>query len=209
MEELAKEAARVALEVQRDLEEWLNDSNLSNESNVSNETRMQALSRIEDRLGDVHRHTSILVERVPEDLGQILTELKHCILTRLQGMVPVSRSRESDVAHQSNDSNASHLSATRMVQALTPQERRVFDLCLQSGLLTYREIASHLDISPGAAKNLVNKVFQSPDKRPLFSKLYKHRTVKVGVHPDLKRTTMETKKQHKGKRELVKALKPI
>lgn len=69
-----------------------------------------------------------------------------------------------------------------MASSLTPQERRVFQLCLQSGFLSYRDIASHLDITPTAAKNLVNRIFLSDRKRPLFAKECKHGTVRVGVH---------------------------
>jgi len=56
-------------------------------------------------------------------------------------------------------------------------------VCFQSGLLSYHDIAGHLDITPTAAKNLVNRVFQSAHKRPLFVKRYEHGAVRVGVQP--------------------------
>jgi len=60
-------------------------------------------------------------------------------------------------------------------------------VCFQSGLLSYRDIAGHLDITPTAAKNLVNRVFQATHKRTLFVKRYEHGAVRVGVQPDLQR----------------------
>jgi hypothetical protein len=70
---------------------------------------------------------------------------------------------------------------------LTPQERRVFQLCFQSGFLTYDEIAERLEITAGAAKNLVNRIFLSDRKRPLFSKEYQHGSARVGIGPGLER----------------------
>jgi hypothetical protein len=86
-----------------------------------------------------------------------------------------------------NQSNQTHQSPVAEVKSLIPQERRVFQLCFQTGFLSYRDIASHLDITPTAAKNLVNRIFQSGRKRPLFTKQLEHGAVRVGLPPELQR----------------------
>jgi DNA-binding CsgD family transcriptional regulator len=189
MEHLARELARLAWQLQRDAEDirgWANEANRSGESDESVES---ALGRIEARLGTVHGQTSELIRRVPSDLGQVLADLKNVLLVRLGEFAAANQSIESSgsvlscVGNQPNHLRQSPASAAML---LTPQERRIFQLCFQSGFLSYHDIATHLDITPTAAKNLVNRMFQSDQKRILFAKQQEHGTVRVGIQPEVK-----------------------
>ncbi len=189
MEDLAREVGRLARQIEADLEE------LRTRATESNEPETSVLGRIERILGTVHTHTSTLVDRVPENLEQVLVELKRALILRLgESTEPTGPNRSlgstlsgpnpSVLANQSNGSPETG------VHSLTPQERRVFRLCFQSGFVTYRDIAGELGITPSAAKNLVNQIFQSDRKRPLFTKQYEHGTAKVGVRPDVERSIL-------------------
>jgi len=75
-------------------------------------------------------------------------------------------------------------------------------VCFQSGLLSYRDIAGHLDITPTVAKNLVNRIFQSGVKRSLFAKEYQHGVVRVGVQSGIQERILgsharEARKPHR------------
>ena len=70
---------------------------------------------------------------------------------------------------------------------LTPQEQRLFQACFQSGLITYKELAEHLDVTPTSAKNIVNRVFQSAQKRGLFRKEHVHGIARVGIKETIER----------------------
>ena len=188
MEHLARELARLAWQLQRDVEDLRDWANEANRSDESDESIGSALGRIEARLGAVHGQTSELIQRVPNDLGQVLSDLKNVLLVRLDELAAANQSIESSGSVQScaenrpNHSGRSPVSAARL---LTPQERRVFQLCFQSGFLSYHDIAAHLDITPTAAKNLVNRMFQSDQKRTLFAKQNEHGTVRVGIQPQV------------------------
>jgi len=186
MDRLARELAELAWELQRDAQYLRAWANLANRSGESAESTAGVLERIERKIGAVHGQTSELIERVPKDLGQVLAELKQALVLRLDEAARATESAESDdplVADASNRANQTNHSPTSAVKSLTPQERRVFEVCFQSGLLAYRDIAAHLEITPTAAKNLVNRIFQSDRKRPLFTKEHRHGAVRVGVQP--------------------------
>lgn len=186
MEHLARELARLAWELERQAEDLLNWANGSSRSDES--PGMEAtLGRIEARLGSVHEHTSELLRRVPADLEQAVTDLKEALLVRLDEATGANQSARSGDPFRPTRATEATQSPQAAIRALTPQERRVFQLCFQSGLLSYRDIAIHLDVTPTAAKNLVNRVFQSARKRPLFVKRYEHGAVRLGVQPDLQR----------------------
>jgi DNA-binding CsgD family transcriptional regulator len=189
MERLARELMWLAWELERDARDIRNWANTSNESVASGEpVDSAALSRIEQTLGDVHRHTTTLIQRVPDNLKVVLEDLKQMLLQRLGEAV---RSTESDEpSWPVEDSSASVSTETAQSPAavarlLTPQERKVFQMCFQSGLLSYRDIASQLDITPTAAKNLVNRIFLSDRKRALFAKEYRHGAVRLALRPDV------------------------
>jgi DNA-directed RNA polymerase specialized sigma24 family protein len=185
MEHLGRELARLAWQLERDaadLAEWANRSNRSDESPVA-----ASLGRIEARLGSVHEHTSELLRRVPVELDKAIGDLRQALLVRLDEATQANGSAESQDQPEATRATETTQSTHAAIRALTPQERRVFQVCFQSGLLSYRDIAEHLDITPTAAKNLVNRVFQAAHKRPLFVKRYDHGAVRVGVQPDLQR----------------------
>ena len=71
----------------------------------------------------------------------------------------------------------------------------MFELCFQLGFLSYRDIASRLAITPTAAKNLINRLFQSDRKRPLFVKEYSHGAVRVSVKPDMQRRMLAGRRE--------------
>ena len=199
MERLARELARLAWQLERDaadLVQWANRSNRSDESPVA-----ASLGRIEARLGTVHEHTSELLRRVPADLNAAIADLRQALLLRLDEATRANGSAESQDQPEATRATGATHSPQAAIRALTPQERRVFQVCFQSGLLSYRDIAGHLDITPTAAKNLVNRVFQAAHKRPLFVKRYEHGAVRVGVQPAfqeriLGRRIRETKRPH-------------
>ena len=185
MEHLARELARLAWQLERDaadLAEWANRSNRSDESPVA-----ASLGRIEVRLGTVHEHTSELLRRVPVELDKAIADLRQALLVRLDEATGANGSAESQDQPGATRATETTQSPQAAIRALSPQERRVFQVCFQSGLLSYRDIAGHLDITPTAAKNLVNRVFQAADKRMLFVKHHEHGAVRVGVQPDLQR----------------------
>jgi len=182
MERFAEEIARAARKLQRDVEGLRLEPARSNglaESTGSAE-RMR---RIEERLEAIQGDTGELIRRVPGNLGALLAEMKRLLLLRLTESLPPNESVDSRKA--ADDSNQTTLAPSAIVKSLTRQEQRVFELCFQSGFLSYREIAKHLDITPSAAKNLVNRMLQSERKRPLFAKRYKHGAASVGIRPDL------------------------
>jgi len=193
MEELARQIAALAEGIQRDLEQWRSGRSGSAAPNESNHST-RSLRRIEDKLEAIHDDTGELVRRVPANLHELLAELKHDVLARLASAGKAGmREGESAVSEGTNQSNHSTQSAIRMVESLTPQERHVFQLCFQSGHLTYQEIAERLDISAGAAKNLVNRIFQSDQKRPLFEKRYSRGSARVGVSPETRQSILKGK----------------
>jgi DNA-directed RNA polymerase specialized sigma24 family protein len=204
MDRLARELAELAWELQRDAYDLRAWANLATRSDESVESTAAALARIEGKLGAVHGQTSQLIERVPKDLGQVLAELRQALVLRLDEAARATVSAESDdplVADTSNRANQTNHSPVSAVRSLTPQERRVFEVCFQSGLLSYRDIAGHLEITPTAAKNLVNRIFQSDRKRPLFTKEHRHGAVRISVRPGIQEhilgsRTSETETKH-------------
>ena len=197
MERLAREIERLAREIQRDLDGLLGLRNASNQSVESAQSTVEALERIERKLGVVHGHTTELIQRVPNDLGLVLGDLKSTLILRLGELDQATQSDESGVSrrrpmsNQVNQPNQSPMSAA----ALTHQERRVFEMCFQSGFLSYRDIADRLDITPTAAKNLINRLFQSDRKRPLFVKEYSHGAVRVSVRPDTQKQILAGRRE--------------
>ena len=95
-----------------------------------------------------------------------------------------NQSNESAAAPQPCGSRLDRIGRSEPVGRLTPQQKRVFDVCLQSGPLTYRQLGQHLGMRPISAKNLVNRMFQDPDKRALFLKEMVDGLVKVSIASD-------------------------
>jgi DNA-directed RNA polymerase specialized sigma24 family protein len=115
----------------------------------------------------------------------MVDEIKRMILLKL---APAPNTPTGSApSPRTGSSNGSDESISARIELLTPQERHVFRLCFQSGVLTYREIAEHLDITQIAAKNLVNRLFQSELKRSLFAKEYQHGAARVTIGSGVRR----------------------
>lgn len=128
--------------------------------------------------------------------------LRQALLVRLDEATGANGSAESQDQPEATRATETTQSPQAAIRALTPQERRVFQVCFQSGLLSYRDIAGHLDITPTAAKNLVNRIFQSGVKRSLFAKEYQHGVVRVGVQSGIQERILgsharEARKPHR------------
>jgi len=132
-----------------------------------------ALSRIEKQLSEIHCHTEELIRRVPENLSPLLVELRRILLEKINS----SREKQSAQGNESILLKANQI--TKTIQKLTPQERKLFELCLRSGLITYQELADHLGVSLITARGIVNRAFQNIDKSKLFRK--KRRDGFIGV----------------------------
>jgi len=182
MERLAEEVARLARELQREVEDLCRGKAESNGPSESIDSTGR-LGRIEQRLEAIQGDTGELIRRVPGNLGELLAEMKRLLLLRLAESAGANESVDAGV--KADDSNQTMPPPSAIVKSLSRQERHVFELCFQSGFLSYREIAEQLDITPSAAKNLVNRMLQSDRKRPLFAKRYKHGAARVGIRPDL------------------------
>jgi len=198
IEELAAWLKKENEQIQADLECLC----LSTESNESTESIESALSRIEKQLTEVHGHTGTLIERVPENLAVLLAEVKESVLARIDSLK--QQPTESTESMQSNKSvqNKDDWGA-ELLSRLTPQERNLFKACFGGGLITYRELAARLNINPISAKNIVNQLFQNPNKRRLFRKEHIRGIAKVGVNE-----TVEQKILHKKGKNSANKKKP-
>ena len=143
----------------------------------STESNGSALGRIEERLIHVHRDTETLVQRVPTDLALLLGELKQVLLERIDSLKQVpTGSKESTESVESKGNLYNEL-----LLKLTPREQTLLKVCFESGLITYKEVAARLGITPTSAKNIVNRIFQSSDKRRFFRKMRMGGVAKIGV----------------------------
>ena len=172
---IAKEAKRIQAEL-KSLPSSMNEDG----SSKSTQSTESTLSRIEERLKGVHMDTGMLLERIPGYLFVLLSELKQSILERVDSLR--SESTESNRSRKSNISSQTKSDWLReAMKSLTPQEQRLFQACFQSGLITYKELAKHLDVTPTSAKNIVNRLFQSAEKRGLFRKQRVRGIARVGI----------------------------
>ena len=176
LDELSRRVAEEARALQKEIENLL----LPKDACYATGSIESTLSRIEERLIKVHDHTGILVERVPENLSSLLLEIKGAVLERIDSLKresPGSKgSTESDKSGQAKGD-----SFRNALLKLTPQERKLFQICFQSGLITYKELGQRLDITSTSAKNIVNRLFKNNAKRRLFSKRHIHGIARVGI----------------------------
>lgn len=172
--------------------------------NSSTESIESTLSRIEERLIEVHGHTGKLIERVPQNLSSILADLRETILLRIDSLKPTATG--SNRSTESNESNGSGKRGDNWlgeaISDLTPQEKRLFQVCFECGLITYKELASRLGITPTSAKNTVNRLFQSENKRALFRKECTHGIAKVGVDETVQRQILKGRQKDPPAREV-------
>ena len=80
------------------------------------------------------------------------------------------------------------------LQKLTPQEKNLFKLCFQNGLITYEDLAERLGISLITTRGIVNRLFQDVDKRRLFCKKRRDGFINVGLTEAVER---EANKKYK------------
>ena len=123
------------------------------------------------------------MKRVLAEFRKAVKELQREIA---ELVAQTNHSNESAAAPQPCGSRVDRISRSESVSRLTPQERRVYDICQRSGPLTYRKLGQHLEMRPVSAKNLVNRMLQNPDKQPLFRKETVDGTVKLAVSADAK-----------------------
>ena len=188
LEEFAHWIADEARQIQEELEQIKSDS-------YPNQSIESTLSRIEERLIKVHNNTDTLIERVPQNLNPLLLEIKSAVLERIDSL--------KAVATQSNESNESIESSKTKgnddcqlkdtFDKLTGQEKRLFQICFQSGLITYRELARHLSITPVSAKNIVNRLFKDDRKQKLFIKQHSHGVTKIALNKAVEKQILSGK----------------
>lgn len=211
--ELAELSRRIAEEARR-LEAEMESLRLAfdmYDPNSSTESIESTLSRIEERLIEVHGHTGKLVERVPENLTPILAELREAVLVRID--LWKSHTARSDGSTQSNESNRSAETGgdwlREALDNLTAQEKRLFQVCFEYGLVTYKELASRLGITPTSAKNIVNRLFQNTRKRALFRKECTHGVAKVGVDEVIQRQILKGRQKDSSAKEIRRVQRPL
>jgi hypothetical protein len=176
--------------------------------NSSTESIESTLGRIEGRLIDVHGHTGKLVERVPENLLPILSELKEAVLVRIDSWKShTTRSNRPTESNESDRAGGDWLGEA--LNNLTPQEKRLFQVCFECGLVTYRELAGRLGITPTSAKNIVNRLFQNKGKRALFRKECKHGIAKVGVDEVIQRQILKGRQKDSSAKEMRRVQRPL
>ena len=184
LEELSRRVAAQARQLQSEVEA-LRASAHAQPTERSTDTVKSALDRIERRLTVVNDHTDRLLGRVPESLGSSLAEIKDALLERIaaanQG--PTGSSREP----RSQMPTPGRHGLKDAIATLTPVEQKVFRLCFDGGLLTYREIAERLGVVPTTAKNIVNRLFKDGNKRQLFHKRQVHGIAQVALNEEVQK----------------------
>jgi DNA-directed RNA polymerase specialized sigma24 family protein len=191
MEDLVREIAYLARRLQCDVEELRKEWSHSSESPESANSVAGGLQRIERRIEVLDGNTKELIGRVPQELGEVLTQLKQGIFAQVGEAIEENGWPDSGLLSQQKQANRSSRSVSGTLESLTRQERQVFQLCFQSGFLTYPEIGAYLDITPGAAKNLVNRMLLSEGKRSLFTKQYHRGVARVGLRPQLEKRILD------------------
>ena len=64
-------------------------------------------------------------------------------------------------------------------------------------MITYKELAARLNITPVSAKNIVNRLFQNADKRRLFSKTRIRGVAKIGLTEAVEQRVLRSEKDSK------------
>ena len=203
LEEFSRRIAQEAREVQAEVVRFRLASNIAGSTEATGSTGSieSALGRIENRLTQVQAHTGILLQRMPENISLLLAELKEVILERIDSLKRAStgstRSTESDESVGSKDDLHN-----KFLQRLTPREQSLLKVCFGTGLITYKEVAQRLGITPTSAKNIVNRIFQNTDKRRFFRKTCTSGIARIGVDKMLEKRILRgsQKNTSKGKK---------
>lgn len=200
---MSRRFAKEAMELRADIEQFRLASDIAGATQTTGSTDStgsieSALGRIEDRLVQVHSDTEKLVQRVPENLSLLLAELKEVVLERIDSLKRTStESIESPGSVRSKDDFRNEFT-----QKLTPREQNLLRVCFGSGLITYKEVAQHLGITPTSAKNIVNRIFQNTDKRRFFRKTRSGGIARIGVDKTVEKGILggSQKSSSKGKK---------
>ena len=133
---------------------------------------------------------------MPENLEPLLLEVKAAVLDRIDSLK--EETTESTGSTESFESGK-HRNDWRseLLKKLTPRERNLFTACFGSGLITYKELAASLNITPVSAKNIVNRLFQNADKRRLFSKSHIRGVTKIGLTEAVEQRILRSEKDSK------------
>jgi hypothetical protein len=167
MQRLMAELTQLAKELEENVRGLDLRTNQSNDSVAGNQFDDSRLERIEKKIDNIHAHTSTLMAKLRDDVAQTLAELRRELSGRM-AQIPIEQGSSGVIP--SDQRNPPLSGRAEVVKNLSPQERRLFELCFQSGPLTYRGLGEHLGVSPVSAKNLVNRIFLDKDKRDLFRK---------------------------------------
>ena len=173
LEELSRQIAKETRQLQAEIE-YLRLPTHTSRPTGSTES---FLSRIEDRLIQVQGDTGTLVQRVPENLSLLLGELKEVVLERIDSLKQAPTGSNESTESVESKGNLHN----EFLQRLTPREQTLLKVCFESGLITYKEVAQRLGITPTSAKNIVNRIFQNTDKRRFFRKRRVGGIARIGV----------------------------
>ena len=189
LDELSHQAQELARQVQEDLQPA--QACVSEGPVPFSSPPLQAvLDRIERHLIAVSGNMDTLIRRFSHDLVPLLYGIREASVGRL--VAPNAGPVAPNAPQIPGRSPAGRMDLKEVIEALTPQERRVFQTCFQSGFLTYKEIARHLDTSATTAKNIVNRLFRDLDKQRLFQKKQSHGISRVALHPEVEKEILGT-----------------
>ncbi|MHC4104103.1 MAG: sigma factor-like helix-turn-helix DNA-binding protein [Planctomycetota bacterium] len=174
LEELSRYIAKECERIQADLKDPGTDMGAQSES---------SLSRIEKQVSEIRGHTRELIERVPENLSPLLIGIKESVLEIM------SSSWKQQSAERAKPASPRGNWIMDTLQKLTPQEKKLFKLCFQNGLITYEDLAERLGISLITTRGIVNRLFQDVDKRRLFCKKRRDGFINVGLTEAAERET--------------------
>jgi len=146
------------------------------------------LSRIERQVSEIRGNTKELIERVPENLSPLLIGIKESVLEIM------SSSWKQQSTERARPASLGGNWIMDTIGKLTPQEKKLFKLCFQNGLITYEDMAERLGISLITTRGIVNRLFQDVDKRRLFCKKRQDGFINVGLTEAVER---EANKKYK------------
>ena len=193
LEELSRQIAKETRQLQAEIE-YLRLPTHTSRPTGSTES---FLSRIEDRLIQVQGDTGTLVQRVPENLSLLLGELKEVVLERIDSLKQAPTGSNESTESVESKGNLHN----EFLQKLTPREQTLLKACFESGLITYKEVAARLGITPTSAKNIVNRIFQSTDKRRFFRKMRVGGVAKIGIDKAIEKRILSGKERAVDKRK--------
>jgi len=157
------------------------------ESRMSRLKIHDSIESLRNELLSIKTSVQKIDRKLPPNVVEIIESVKTDIMSRLDSLVESNRSVESPAVIPSRG-------IKDIVKSLSPKQKKVFALLMQSGFLSYKEIAFHLGINHNSAKNLVNRIFQDAEKSKLFVKQETPSgEVKVGVSEEVSEEILRSK----------------